>query len=165
MLIFAFFSCNSDVEKITDNDYYKFKKPLENVNKTLVEKDKVRIENYYKRRKWNMQVSGTGLYYNIYHKGKGEKAENEKYATINYEVKLLNGKLCYTSDSLGPKTFKVGHGGVEIGLEEGVLLMNEGDKARFIIPPYLAHGLIGDENRIPARSIIVYNVELLKVTD
>ena len=62
------------------------------------------------------------------------------------------------------KQFRIGQGGVESGLEEGVLLLlHEGDKATFIMPPHLAHGLPGDGNRIPARSIIVYEVELVKV--
>jgi FKBP-type peptidyl-prolyl cis-trans isomerase len=59
----------------------------------------------------------------------------------------------------------VGKGGVESGLEEGILLLHEGDKARFVLAPHLAHGLIGDENRIPPRSIIIYYIELLAVYD
>jgi FKBP-type peptidyl-prolyl cis-trans isomerase len=43
--------------------------------------------------------------------------------------------------------------------------MHVGDKARLILPPHLAHGLLGDENRIPARSIIVYEIELLDITN
>ena len=76
---------------------------------------------------------------------------------------MLDGTVCYESkpDSLG--TFVVGHGGVESGLEQGILMMKQGQKAKFIMPPYLAHGLIGDAKRIPARSIIVYDIELLKV--
>ena len=45
------------------------------------------------------------------------------------------------------------------------MLLKEGDAARFILPPYLAFGLLGDENKIPPRSTIVYNVEMLKLTD
>jgi len=52
---------------------------------------------------------------------------------------------------------------VESGLEEGILLLRVGDKATFIMPPHLAHGLQGDGDRIPARSIIMYDVLLLKV--
>jgi FKBP-type peptidyl-prolyl cis-trans isomerase len=42
-------------------------------------------------------------------------------------------------------------------------MMRAGDKARFVIPPHLAYGLLGDENRIPARAIIVYQLELVEV--
>jgi FKBP-type peptidyl-prolyl cis-trans isomerase len=33
------------------------------------------------------------------------------------------------------------------------------------MPPYLAHGILGDENKIPPRSIIVYDVEVLEIAD
>ena len=69
------------------------------------------------------------------------------------------------SNSRGTKSFKIGQGGVEKGLEIGILKMREGDKAKFIMPPNLAWGLIGDEKKIPARSIIIYDVELIKLTD
>jgi FKBP-type peptidyl-prolyl cis-trans isomerase FkpA len=57
----------------------------------------------------------------------------------------------------------VGRGGVESGLEEGILLLNEGGRAQFIMPPHLAHGLIGDDNQIPSRSIILYEIEVVEV--
>jgi len=38
-----------------------------------------------------------------------------------------------------------------------------GDKATFIMPPHLAYGLPGDGNKIPARSVIAYEVILVKV--
>ena len=42
-------------------------------------------------------------------------------------------------------------------------MLKKGSKARFILPPHLAHGLIGDENRIPARAIIIYDIEVLSI--
>jgi FKBP-type peptidyl-prolyl cis-trans isomerase len=54
---------------------------------------------------------------------------------------------------------------VESGLEEGILLLQEGDKARFIMPPHLAHGLIGDRDKIPARATIIYDLELVSLSD
>ena len=86
-------------------------------------------------------------------------------ATINYSISLLDGTECYNSDDSGPRQFKIGQGGVESGLEEGILFMHEGDKARFIMPPHLAHGLLGDNHKIPARAIIIYEVELIKLDE
>lgn len=140
------------------------KESLMRANKGLVTLDKERIEAFVKRHNWNMEMSETGLWYQIYEHGTGDIAQTGKVATLNFEVSLLDGTLCYTSDSIGPKTFLIGQGGVESGLEEAVLLMRIGDKARFIMPPHLAYGLIGDEDKIPARATIVYNVELLKLT-
>lgn len=157
-------SCE-EKRKISDKDFVEYKEPLQNVNKILVDKDADIIRKYCKRNKWNYSQTETGLFYEIYEKGKGLKAEAEKIVEMNYKVYLIDGTLCYTSDSLGTKTFVVGKGGVESGLEEGILLLHEGDKARFVLAPHLAHGLIGDENRIPPRSIIIYYIELLAVYD
>jgi FKBP-type peptidyl-prolyl cis-trans isomerase len=101
----------------------------------------------------------------IYKNGSGADAQTGKQATLNYKVWLLDGTLCYSSEKSGPKKFRIGQGGVESGLEEGVLLLKVGDKARFIMPPHLAQGLIGDQDKIPPRSCIVYEVELVQISD
>lgn len=139
---------------------------LVHINKYLVGKDADIIRGYIKRRKWDMQVTQTGLWYKIYNTGNGSKATPGQKATLTYKVELLeNGTTCYSSEETGPKIFTIGKGGVEKGLEEGILLLNEGDKATFILPPHLAHGLMGDEHCIPARAIIIYDVELIKLSD
>lgn len=135
------------------------------INKILVKKDAEKIKNYVKQRNWEMDETKTGLWYMIYEKGSGKKAEKNKIAIIDYSVELLDSTECYNSDSLGVKQFKIGEGGVETGLEEGILLLQEGDKAKLIMPPHLAHGLIGDENCIPARAILVYDVYLKEIKD
>lgn len=135
------------------------------VNKYLVGQDADMIRKYIKRRDWQMKSTETGLWYMIYEKGNGVHAITNKIATIKYKVYLLDGTLCYTSEKLGPKKFTLGKGGIERGLEEGLLLMHVGDKARFILPPHLAQGLTGDGNKIPPRSIILYDVELIQISD
>ncbi len=159
------FSCDNTKDNKPEKKYIKNKESLVNINKYLVEKDKEAIENYIKRHKWEMEMTEAGLWYMIYKKGKGEKAENGKFATISYEISLLDGTICYYSDSISPKTFIIGQGGVESGLELGILLMHEGDKAKLILPPHLAHGLLGDEDKIPPRSTIIYDIELLKISN
>ena len=165
LLTFVFFvSCKQKRKYRTNEEVAQFKEPLIKINKYLVKKDAEAIEDYAKRHKWKMKVTKTGLWYMVYIEGKGKKAKEGKIATINYTVKLLDGTLCYTSDSLGTKQFKIGQGGVETGLEEGILYMRKGDKARFILPPHLAHGLVGDDNKIPRRATIVYDVQLINVS-
>ncbi len=167
LLIFIIlFACNNDhsqKKQLTKKELDKYDKPLEAANRYLSIVDAERIENFAKRRNWNMQKTKGGLWYEIYEHGKGKKAKEGQTALLNYKISLLDGTLCYSSDSLGAKTFVIGHGGVESGLEEGILMLREGDKARFIMPPFRAHGLLGDMRKIPARSIIVYELELLKL--
>ena len=149
----------------TKEDYAEYKEPLMRVNKFLTKKDAEIIESYIKRREWKMNVTETGLWYMIYKNGNGIKAQTGKKASISSKVSLLDGTECYNNDTLNPKVFKIGQGGVEYGLEQGILMLREGDKARFIMPPHLAYGLLGDQNKIPARSIILYEIEVLKIID
>jgi len=165
-LFLYFNSCRKEESRRLSGENISEKKEIMmRVNKYLVKKDVELIESYIKRRGWNMDLTESGLFCEIYEHGNGEKAVNGKMATIEYRVSLLDGTLCYSSEGESPKKFILGHSNEESGLEQGILMMLEGDKGRFILPPHLAHGLLGDENRIPARSIIVYEVELLEVTE
>ena len=42
--------------------------------------------------------------------------------------------------------------------------MSPGDSAMIIIPSYRAHGLAGDQNKIPMRSSVVYHIGLVKLS-
>ncbi|NJO89337.1 MAG: peptidylprolyl isomerase [Chloroflexia bacterium] len=165
IVLFAF-SCNNESQKKerrTKEEIKKYNESLQLANKYLTTLDAERIANYVKRRKWNMKETKSGIWYEIYEEGKGEKAKEGQVAVLNFKISLLDGTLCYSSDSVGAKEFAIGHGGVESGLEEGILLLHQGDKARIIMPPFRAHGLLGDMEKIPPRSIIVYELELLKL--
>lgn len=166
IIVLMFFVACKQNNKVTQKVSDKTRKEnLVKANKGLVALDQDRIASYVKRHGWQMQKSETGLWYQIYASGQGDSAKSEKIAHLKYQVSLLDGTVCYTSDSLGNMRFKIGSGGVESGLEEAILLMRVGDKGRFIMPPHLAHGLLGDDNKIPPRATIVYQAELLKLTD
>jgi FKBP-type peptidyl-prolyl cis-trans isomerase FkpA len=133
------------------------------VNKYLVKKNRQNISNFVHRKKWDMKETSTGLWYMIYEHGTGSKAENGKSISLQYSVALLDGDVCYNSDSLGLKTFTIGSGRVESGLEEASLLLRQGDKARIILPPHLAYGLLGDNNKIPPQSSILYDLFVVQI--
>lgn len=140
------------------------RKELEEINKFLVEKDEERIRSFVRRRDWNMDRTGSGLWYAIYENSDGPNVKDGDYVKLDYEIRLLDGTLCYTSDSTGAKIFRVGETEEVTGLHEGLKLLSKGDKARFIIPPHLAHGLLGDSERIPARAILVYDLTVQEVS-
>lgn len=165
IFIIIFFSCKREVEQEDKKSIKNRKESLQEINRLLVDKDTELIKSYIERRDWEMTMTKSGLWYMIYEEGTGDLIQKGDYITYNYKVWLLDGTLIYSSDELGAKSFVVGKGGVESGLEEGVLFLKEKSKARLIMPPHLAHGLIGDENRIPARSILVYDVEILSIDD
>jgi len=161
--IFQFVSCRQNSSDQNGKDKKGYKESLMKVNKNLVKTEDQKIEDFISRYKWQMEKTGTGLRYMIYHEGNGDKAEKGKIAVLSFTVSLLNGEICYTSKEKGPKEFQIGKGGVESGLEEGVLLLKKGDRAKFIIPSHLAFGLLGDMKEIPAKAVLVYDVELLNI--
>jgi FKBP-type peptidyl-prolyl cis-trans isomerase FkpA len=135
------------------------------VNKLMIKNDVELIKAYTKRHNWNLTETESGLWFEIFQKGQTKKVQKGDKVTFNYSLELLDGTLCYSSDSSGVKQVTAGAGNIENGLDEGLQLMNEGDKARFILPPHLAYGLSGDQKCIPPRSVVVYIVEVLKVVD
>lgn len=158
-------SCSSP-DKPENREQLQGQDPSESlvkVNRYLVKAEQEDIDNYIRRHKWQMQESGSGLRYWIYEKGKGPKAEAGQIAEMKYRTWLINGDLVYSSENDGIKSFMIGRGGVESGLEEAILLMNQGDKVRLILPSHLAHGLPGDEKKIPPRTAIVYEFELINL--
>lgn len=157
-------SCKQDSGlKERDIDPKKLEEPLVRANKQAVKTEDEQIKRFIKRYKWDMQETGSGLRYAIYKKGNGEKAESGKVAVLKYNVKLITGETIYSSDNNGYKEFMIGKGGVESGLEEGILLLRVGDHAKFIIPSHLGFGLLGDQNRVPPKSTLIYDVELLNL--
>jgi len=154
-------SCN-DTGK-TKRRRYVSQETLMSVNKKLLNKDMAEIKRYVDSLGIDAKTTQTGLWYFISKRGEGPNAKKRQIITLKYKVTLLDGTVCYNSDNDGLKVFEVGHGGVESGIEEGVLMLNKGSKAVFVLPPYLAHGLLGDDNKIPARSTIVYEVEVLSI--
>ena len=164
-LITGFVSCRTQPKEKSKKEIIRQNETLLNVNKYLVGKDAALIHAYSERRGWKMTTSGTGLWYMITREGKGMVPQTGKLAEFNYSVSLLDGTICYSSTSLGSKKFRIGKGGVESGLEEGILLMHEGGKAVFILPPHLGYGLMGDNKKIPPRAILLYEVELINISD
>lgn len=163
--VFSFQSCGDGHIKTKKNNLQskEFQDKLINVNKMYMKQESDEIDQYVTYRGWKMVTTGTGLRYMITKKGKGEAAVPEKFAKVNYKISLLDGTFCYSSDSLGPKVFLIGRDNVESGLHEGIQLLHVGDKASFILPSHLAHGLMGDNGKIPPKASVIYDIELLSI--
>ncbi len=163
IIILGFHSCNYKKDSVNTKtlNQDQVTEKLLNANKVAIEFENKQIEKLIDSTGWNMKVTATGLRYEIIENGNGSKAETGKLARIGYETKLITGKIVYSSLQTGPKEFRIGSGGVESGLEEGILLLRAGDKARFVIPSFLAHGLSGDQDKIPPKSTLIYTVKLI----
>jgi FKBP-type peptidyl-prolyl cis-trans isomerase len=133
---------------------------MADLNRYLVRKDRERIQNYIERKNLRMTETQTGLWYQILTEGEGETFREKDQILMEYECSLLDGSRCYSSKELGAKELILGRSEIEAGLNEGLRLLRPGSEAIFIIPPFLAYGLIGDRKLIPPRAVLVYNVRV-----
>jgi len=106
----------------------------------------------------------SGLRYKIIQKGDGKKAEKGKKVSVHYKGSLENGQVfdsSYTRKK--PIDFALGQGQVIEGWDEGIALLQVGDKARFVIPSHLGYGSSGAGGVIPPNATLIFDVELVDV--
>jgi FKBP-type peptidyl-prolyl cis-trans isomerase len=104
----------------------------------------------------------SGLKYIILKKGDGLKPSTGDLVKVHYEGQLLDQTVFDSSYKRNqPIEFKVGEGQVIPGWDEGIMLLDKGDKARFIIPSNLAYGSSGAGGVIPPNATLIFEVELI----
>lgn len=97
--------------------------------------------------------------------GDGDIAESGSSIQVDYVGSLANGEEFDSTVKRGPYTFRLGAGQVVDGLDEGLEGMRVGGTRRVTIPPDYAYGNIGLPPLVPADATVVYEIELLKVTE
>ncbi len=106
----------------------------------------------------------SGLRYKVIQKGDGTKAEKGKTVSVHYKGSLPDGTVFDSSFKRNqPIDFPLGMGHVISGWDEGIALLQVGDKARFVIPPYLGYGERGAGGVIPPNATLIFDVELMEV--
>ena len=106
----------------------------------------------------------SGLRYKILQKGDGKKAEKGDMVSVHYKGQLADGTVFDSSyKRKSPIDFQVGVGQVIPGWDEGICMLNVGDKARFVIPSDLAYGSAGAGGVIPPDATLVFDVELVGI--
>lgn len=145
----------------------------------LVKKEQDTLTKYITDHKIKAAPSASGLYYIELKKGKGKAVTKGATVQVNYTGMLLNGhvfdtsikevaeknKLYQAGREYKPFEFEVGQGVVIPGWDEGLALMQEGGKARFIIPSKLAYGETGVGSDILPYSTLIFEVELIKIKE
>lgn len=110
------------------------------------------------------ETTKSGLRYQIIQKGTGKKAEKGNMVSVHYKGQLADGTVFDSSyKRKQPLDFQVGVGQVIQGWDEGICLLNVGDKARLVIPSDLGYGPTGAGGVIPPNATLVFDVELMGV--
>lgn len=111
--------------------------------------------------KEGVQVTESGLQYEVIKMGKGKKPAATDKVKVHYHGTLIDGTVFDSSVDRGePITFGLNQ--VIAGWTEGVQLMPIGSKFRFYIPHELGYGA-QQAGSIPPYSTLIFEVELLSI--
>ena len=131
---------------------------------------------YIADHKLNLQTTASGLKYEITQPSTKRKPLKGDTVLVNYAGRGLDDKVFDSSieaiakgaglqqpgRTYEPLQVTIGAGGIIAGWEEGLLLLNEGSKAIFVIPSKLAYGETGYQGIAPF-STLVFDIELVKI--
>jgi len=127
--------------------------------------------------KLTVKTTPSGLKYVITQPSMKPKPLTGDTLLVNYIGRTTNGKVFDSSiqaeaqkaglnqpgRNYEPLQVIAGAGTVIKGWDEGLLLLNEGSKAKFIIPSNLGYGTEGAGEDIPPYSTLVFDIELVKI--
>lgn len=134
-------------------------------NKEINEREAIQIALFLDHHTaFKMTQTTSGLRYMIYKDSiSKQKPTIGQQVYIDLRIELLDGTICYVTDSTKNEVFAVDKSDNESGLNEAVKLLSVGDKAKLILPSHLAHGLLGDFDKIPPQSILLLDIQLNKI--
>lgn len=134
------------------------------MNKEFAVEEDLEIRLYLEQHKeYKAQITGSGLRYIPLKTTDGEQAAPGLDAHVQYKVSFLDGEKVYETAADEVDIFRVDKSNIETGIQEGIKKMKVGERSILIIPSHLAHGLIGDMDKIPPLTTLVVDIELLKL--
>ena len=160
LFILLIFSCEEE-SKTVENPKWSKEQSVQ-LGEELAKEEEIRIQLYIERHaEYSFTKTGSGLNYTIVEKGNGTSfAEEGDEACIDLKIMLLDNTVCYETKEDECVELKVDQSEAESGLQEALKLLKEGDRAMLLIPSHLAHGLIGDQDKIPPLSTLLVDVTL-----
>ncbi|MGB7251366.1 MAG: FKBP-type peptidyl-prolyl cis-trans isomerase [Phormidesmis sp.] len=106
----------------------------------------------------------SGLQYEVIAEGDGATPQPGQRVYVHYVGTLEDGTKFDSSRDRGrPFDFTIGRGQVIKGWDEGVGMMQVGDRRKLIIPPELGYGARGAGGVIPPNATLIFDVELLRI--
>ena len=180
-------SCNMRLQQQMSEDSYKkyvngLRKKLQRLEESKLASrltaDGDSIDAYLAEADIKAIVSESGLRYAIAREGTGISAKPGDEVVVHYAGKLLDGTYFDTSieevakrqgmhnpgrDYNSGFSFNIGQGHVIKAWDEGIGYIKEGGKGTLYVPSPLGYGSRGAGPKIPPYSILVFDVEVLKV--
>jgi FKBP-type peptidyl-prolyl cis-trans isomerase FkpA len=156
-------SCKAPVQEQAEPEPDPMREEFVRVNRYLQRRHQDHISAFVERVGWKAETTPSGLWIVVEEPGSGPKIMQGDIVTYSYISTLLDGTPCYEATEQAPKQVRVGQGGVESGVEEGLQHLRQGSRAILLIPPHLGHGNFGDRQKIPGNSVLIYRLRILSV--
>lgn len=157
LMLFA--SCHNDPPIIMgpSQPNNNLQENLINANRTIAQAEETSIDQYISRHGWSMVRLPEGARIWEYEKGNGSPIEFEDSVCVDYSVEAVNGRTIYSELS---ECFVAGRRQQMIGLDQAILQLHYGSRARVILPSALAYGIGGDGDRIPKSTILILDLKI-----
>jgi FKBP-type peptidyl-prolyl cis-trans isomerase FkpA len=146
----------------------QFEADMKNKSANQAKTDDKTIQAFLAKNNIKAQKTASGLYYTIKQTGTGVNAASGNSVTVNYTGKTVDGTVFDSNidpqfQHVQPFTFNLGQHQVIAGWDEGIALLNKGAKATLFIPSSMAYGEQSPSPKIPANSILIFDVELVGI--
>ncbi len=153
-------ACHNDPPVIVPNTSKKhnLNENMINANRTIAQAEETAIDAFVTRRGWTMSKTPDGARVWVYVEGNGTPIAYEDSVHVQYTVEAINGTVLYKELK---ESYVAGRRQEMIGLDEALLGLHRGSKAKVILPSRLAYGIGGDGDRIPQSTILVLDVTVL----
>jgi FKBP-type peptidyl-prolyl cis-trans isomerase len=130
--------------------------------------DEKKLQEYFQKNDLHPKKGAGGMYYTITKEGTGRQVLIGEVVKMNYTGRLLDGTVFDSNTDPAfrhqePFEFQIGSGRVIRGWEKGIQQLKKGSVATLYIPSLMGYGEDGGP-RIPANSILIFDVEVLDVT-
>lgn len=113
--------------------------------------------------KAGVKTTASGLQYEVIKEGNGAMPTATDKVKVHYHGTTISGDVFDSSVDRG-EPIEFGLNQVIKGWTEGVQLMKVGSKYKFYIHPSMAYGAQSPSPKIPAQSMLIFEVELLGIS-
>ncbi|MCB0479159.1 MAG: peptidylprolyl isomerase [Crocinitomicaceae bacterium] len=144
--------------------FTKALKDMEDKKKQAMENDKKEFWNQVNVKYPSAARTESGLAYVIEEEGEDPKPQKGNTVSAHYKGTFIDGKKFDSSyDRNQPIEFPIGQGRMIPGFEEGAMMLGKGGKATLILPYWLAYGVNGRPPQIPAKAILIFEIEIVEI--
>lgn len=147
------------------------KKEHTELNKKMFLRDSLLITRYCISHDLDSLPTSNGVWLTITKNGNNDTIRQGEKICINYVISdMLSGEIYYRTDSAidkrpidKPYIIQAAMGQTISGIDDILTMLTDGSEATLVLQPDKAYGLLGDEDRINGRRLLVYKIRTEKL--